>query len=674
MSSTHKRVTDFPELLTPVSADCVLVIDKSDTTDGAAGTSKFMELGKLGGDIDRSDGEIAEGVFPTDYSHQVGNILRYGADPTGVADSAAAIQAAINVVGTLKIGGFSSSTGKPLIITQQLYGDVYFPGGYYKVDSTILFRSNIRYWGAGRTATVFDFSAAGAVDAFAPDRLNSYFGTRTEAAHFRDFMIWGDQGLDQSGLSRNGFWFDDTTNSSIDQVEIRCFYDGIHLSLNTGGSYYNRFAAHCIYNYRHLYSGAGCAATTITGGSYVCKNDSENHNDYQIVVEQNDLHIHNGAALEGTGAVGHKLIAHVYSGDGDFRFEGRSEGSPVISCPGNGFNGQLSCNWTGGPSSFATGGFLILTDIEGINPAEGNTSFGSSMDLGFPSGTPVKDLLPAIHLGPLTASGQDGWAHVNPTHGYISWVKDRDDMFLARGGIKMEKIDTSISYLAHNFTWRGANSYAVFLVKLSADAVLSASVTGLTGHSGNFKNAVHIIDYGNSWHLYVASISDYASTDLSANFQWGLTNTSPLGSWAILAHVGMYTGGFPLFPSDDDRGSWVFEEPTKGHPNIGDRIWLKEPTAGAAPGWVCVDRNDTTILTDAAATAVKIYLTSTTGMAVGDKIGIDMDDNTQEWSDIASVSSDGGGAFVTISDALVGSCDAGDNVTTFEMAAMAALA
>jgi hypothetical protein len=38
--------------------------------------------------------EIAAGVTPTDYQYQPGDVRRYGADPTGVADSTAAIQAA----------------------------------------------------------------------------------------------------------------------------------------------------------------------------------------------------------------------------------------------------------------------------------------------------------------------------------------------------------------------------------------------------------------------------------------------------------------------------------------------------------------------------------------------------------------------------------------------------
>jgi hypothetical protein len=41
--------------------------------------------------------ELAAGVTPTNFKYPVGNILRYGADPTGVADSSTAVQSALNV-------------------------------------------------------------------------------------------------------------------------------------------------------------------------------------------------------------------------------------------------------------------------------------------------------------------------------------------------------------------------------------------------------------------------------------------------------------------------------------------------------------------------------------------------------------------------------------------------
>jgi hypothetical protein len=50
-------------------------------------------------DVPRTAAEIAAGVTPTNVSYPVGNVLRYGADPSGVAGSSAALMAAGNSFG-----------------------------------------------------------------------------------------------------------------------------------------------------------------------------------------------------------------------------------------------------------------------------------------------------------------------------------------------------------------------------------------------------------------------------------------------------------------------------------------------------------------------------------------------------------------------------------------------
>lgn len=62
--------------------------------------------------LKRTDGEISAGAVIVDGSYPPGNVLRYGADPSGTIDSTAAIQTAINVG-----------------------GDVVFPGGTYLANN-----------------------------------------------------------------------------------------------------------------------------------------------------------------------------------------------------------------------------------------------------------------------------------------------------------------------------------------------------------------------------------------------------------------------------------------------------------------------------------------------------------------------------------------------------------
>ncbi len=63
--------------------------------------------------------EVAAGATPVRFAHAPGNVLRYGADPAGVEDSTAAIQAAVNLAISLN-------------------GTVVIPQGTYKLTSQIV--------------------------------------------------------------------------------------------------------------------------------------------------------------------------------------------------------------------------------------------------------------------------------------------------------------------------------------------------------------------------------------------------------------------------------------------------------------------------------------------------------------------------------------------------------
>lgn len=69
--------------------------------------------------------EVSAGITPSNYSYPSGNVLRYGADPTGTNDSTTAIQNAVNVA----IYFTSSSTSGSAVVT--------LPAGTYKTSDTI---------------------------------------------------------------------------------------------------------------------------------------------------------------------------------------------------------------------------------------------------------------------------------------------------------------------------------------------------------------------------------------------------------------------------------------------------------------------------------------------------------------------------------------------------------
>jgi hypothetical protein len=71
----------------------------------------------------------------TDFSPDAGTVLITGADPTGAADSSAAIQEALNAAGKLNQGG-----------------SVYVPPGKYLINTTLAPVSGVRLYGDSRTA------------------------------------------------------------------------------------------------------------------------------------------------------------------------------------------------------------------------------------------------------------------------------------------------------------------------------------------------------------------------------------------------------------------------------------------------------------------------------------------------------------------------------------------
>jgi hypothetical protein len=79
-------------------------------------------------------------VTPTNFYIAPYNVLRYGADPTGVTDSTAAFQAALNSVSYLVA---------PTTLAQTLAqgGQVYVPRGVYIVKSTLYLNSNVHLVG-----------------------------------------------------------------------------------------------------------------------------------------------------------------------------------------------------------------------------------------------------------------------------------------------------------------------------------------------------------------------------------------------------------------------------------------------------------------------------------------------------------------------------------------------
>lgn len=92
--------------------------------------------------------EIAAGVTPTNYAYAPGDVRRYGADPTGVADSTTALQNWIKTCESDTIGGTTLAR---------------LPAGVYKISNTIKFtRRFVRILGDGPEMTSIQMTGVAA--------------------------------------------------------------------------------------------------------------------------------------------------------------------------------------------------------------------------------------------------------------------------------------------------------------------------------------------------------------------------------------------------------------------------------------------------------------------------------------------------------------------------------
>ena len=130
------KITALATLASLADADLFVAID--DVAGTPASTSVRADTLKAyaGAYYAQTADEVTAGVTPTDFTYLPGNVLRYGADDTGVTDSASNIQDAFN----------SAGAG----------GTVLFPPGTYRVDTPlILTDATINISGYGAT---IDFS------------------------------------------------------------------------------------------------------------------------------------------------------------------------------------------------------------------------------------------------------------------------------------------------------------------------------------------------------------------------------------------------------------------------------------------------------------------------------------------------------------------------------------
>lgn len=148
------------------------------------------------------------------------NALDFGADPTGVADSASAIQAALDYAGSLTIPDTPFS-GYGYVVKGGT--TVFFPAGQYKTTATLTVPQNVSVEGAGKYSTVIRPTVDGQV--MRNDGTPTATGTYDVAGMaFRNFSILGDR----TKTNQIGLAFLRLTSATIENVSVsRCGNIGV---------------------------------------------------------------------------------------------------------------------------------------------------------------------------------------------------------------------------------------------------------------------------------------------------------------------------------------------------------------------------------------------------------------------------------------------------------------
>jgi hypothetical protein len=187
------------------------------------------------------------------------NVLDYGADPTGVADSTAAIQAALTYAGTLSIAD-PSFGGAGYFIKGGT--TVFLPAGVYKTNATLTVPQNVSIEGAGKYASIIKSTASTYIIRI-DDAVPAVGAYDKGGMAFRNFSLIGDRTLtNQVGFGLLRWAFNIMENVTV----TKCGNNGIVMFQGLGNTFIN---VECIYNVGHgfvLQEGITSWATPTSNG------------------------------------------------------------------------------------------------------------------------------------------------------------------------------------------------------------------------------------------------------------------------------------------------------------------------------------------------------------------------------------------------------------------------
>ena len=513
------------------------------------------------------------------------NVLDFGADPTGVADSTNAFKAAIAAAGRLIL--------TPYEVVQNGGQIIFMPQGKYLITDTLQYSSSLLFKGIGRGSCI-NFTPATSKNLFEPDPTKTASGVTLHGVTFEDFMAIGQNANAQNGISSTTSTTAYTEFICIRRVAILDFAgSGIYigqLPAANGATYFNVIdQCQLSNNYINLYIDYWGGPTVVTGGYMLPSATSP----YQM------KNYASGTTVTGVSMDGQPTTAHVFSSypitiTGVRREQADTSPNSVAfvelqtsNNANSSFFGEslIQGGWIGqhGPILKTTDYFSTAQDAAATQPSG---YYGVKLQFGTPTAVPT--LTPNGNIN----KGLYGWTQFGSgsTMTYNTSVKALGQGSIAlavSGGGGLSSIKKTIP-AAMLSAYVGSRIWVTWLVKATVASPTSWFVQ-LNG-AGNTQPTYQIpadvtTDLGD-WKLMQASLQIISASDMTIEV---FLNSTTAGDIVYLNGINTYVNGFKGMP--ELQADVEFQDtaaPTTGTWARGDKVWNSTPSAGGTPGWVCV--------------------------------------------------------------------------------------
>lgn len=521
------------------------------------------------------------------------NIRDFGAVGDGVTDDTLAIQAAIDSAGDTQVGtngAFRDIARKGITL--------FIPEGCYRTTATLVIPNNIHMVGTG-SGSQFRFDPTSANTDFLVNKTYTGGGALTKSGisiRFEKFYVYvapdggtvtgrnGGPLASVNSNSRHCFHITDGMNVSFHHVMVTDFHYGtaFRLRLNAYFAFYNEIL-HC-YGRDNMVMVEPTSATEITNCHF-------GHGTRYPELARMPLHLY---AIDLDGARGcsiHGGSIECYAANALINDNGA----------GHSITGLYSEAYTPTPAQINVSvpntagyvfhggnsyGYTQSRNIPVLVARTGSDNMNYGMNLNFGDYKELEICHSPTRQSPSFRYGLPGRGHF-PAGGTLAVSStsfiDRTSIELSRGA----GTSTTVNQCSYNFRIRGgqavvANVFVTILVKFEGgeDDVNIKMQPGNT----NFKK---MLAYDNGWELW----GTY--TTPAANQLFTLTVAQNAGSTDSARKVRFtalraYMNGFAPIPAAYSGLEYLTAAPTAGDWLQGDLVFNSQPSAGGAPGWMCV--------------------------------------------------------------------------------------